>query len=317
MSWHESRAALAGRLHAHGGGLRRAAGQSLGPATRGVDWRTTGAHRYRRRVLHAEVLGLVGAGLGVLAVVLAIFVPLAVEWGRRPRLRIERGREVDRDPHWRIVHIHVVDKPLGGLFANFLLRNPATGCHVTMELVSRSGASRVISRGKWSARSEPFAIVPVVAPNIRRSRPRAWRSFVRPRRRRPHAALAQVFDPERLPQTLTLDVSPSTVGEPVAVAIKHDGDAQAYAFDPEIYVFGNLRNPAFALPDKAYDVTVTAHAGEISSKPDQEAHERVEVLIRLRRCARGRFRGVRNPTLICFRLAEPNSRLEVADLMTR
>jgi hypothetical protein len=195
-------------------------------------------------VLYADALGLVGAGLGFLAVVLALVVPGYVEWSRRPRLRIEPGSDVDRERYWRIVHVHVVNEPLGGRLAKYLLRNPATGCQVTMEFAGRSSGSRVTARGKWSARSEPLAIVPAG-----------------------RVTLKQVFDPERFPQTLTLDVSPSTVGEPVAVAIKHHGFAQAYRFDPEIYVTGNLRNDAFALPDDVYDVTVTAHAGEIKSEP--------------------------------------------------
>jgi hypothetical protein len=192
----------------------------------------------------ADAFGIAGAVIGLVAVVVALVVPGYVEWSRRPRLRIELGRDANRAPHWRIVPIHVVNEPLRGRLANYLLRNPATGCQVTMEFASRSDGSRVNARGKWSARSEPFAIVPAGA-----------------------AALAQVFDPERLPQTMTFDVSPSTVGEPVAVAIKHNGDAQAYAFDPEIYVHGNLRNDAFELPHEAYGVTVTAHAGEIKSEP--------------------------------------------------
>jgi hypothetical protein len=195
-------------------------------------------------VLYADALGLVGAALGLVAVALAVAVPLSVEWARRPCLRIERGSDANHDPYWRIVHVHVFNEPLRGRLAKYLLRNPAAGCRVTMEFVSRSDGSRVSARGKWSARSEPFAIVPVGP-----------------------AKLGQLFDPERLPQTMTLDVSPSAAGEPVAVAIKHNGDAQAYAYDPEIYAHGNLRNDVFALPHEAYDVTVTAQAGEIPSEP--------------------------------------------------
>jgi hypothetical protein len=197
----------------------------------------------------ADALGLVGAALGLVAVVLAVAVPLSVEWARRPRLRVELGSDANRDPHWRIVHVHVVNEPLRGRLAKYLLRNPAAGCQVTMEFVSRSDRSRVPAgdmpaRGKWSARPQPLSPLPVTPGTF------AW-----------------VFDLEKIPQALTLDVSPSTGGEPVAVAIKHDGDAQAYAFDPEIYAYGNLRNDAFALPHEAYDVTVTAHAGEIPSEP--------------------------------------------------
>lgn len=52
-----------------------------------------------------------------------------------------------------------------------------------------------------------------------------------------------------------------------SLAIKHDGDEPAYSYDPEIYAYGNLQNDAFALPHEAYELTVTAEAGEIKSEP--------------------------------------------------
>jgi hypothetical protein len=51
----------------------------------------------------------------------------------------------------------------------------------------------------------------------------------------------------------------------VAVAIKHNNDAAAFACDPEVYALGSLRNDDFQLPDELYEVTVVAQAGEIKS----------------------------------------------------
>jgi hypothetical protein len=65
------------------------------------------------------------------------------------------------DPLWRIVHVRVINEPLQGRLARFLLRNPASGCRVTMDFVSRSDGSRVMARGKWSARPQPLTTVPV------------------------------------------------------------------------------------------------------------------------------------------------------------
>jgi hypothetical protein len=66
---------------------------------------------------------------------------------------------------------------------------------------------------------------------------------------------------------LTLDLSVSEEGETVAIAIKHNNDPAAYAYDPEVYSLGNLRNDDLQLPDELYELTVVAQAGEIKSPP--------------------------------------------------
>jgi hypothetical protein len=188
-----------------------------------------------------------GEVLGIVGVVLALGVPIGIEWARRPSLRIEIGVDANSaDPLWRIVHVRIVNKPLQGFPARFLLRNSAAACHVTMEFVSQSDGTRLPASGKWSARPEPLATVPVDSEGL---------------------GLRRIFDPEKIPQALTLDVSPTAAGEPVAVAIKHNGDPMAYAFDPAIYAYLNLRNDALALPHERYDVNVTVQAGEIKAEP--------------------------------------------------
>ena len=74
------------------------------------------------------------------------------------------------------------------------------------------------------------------------------------------------WDPEKEPARFTYDVSPGSDGEGVAVAIKHDGDDEVYAFGPEIYhpMPQPLKNPILRLPDTEYEVTVHAEAGEIT-----------------------------------------------------
>lgn len=188
---------------------------------------------------------IVGAALGVIGVLLALAVPAYVEWARRPSLRVDIGSDANsEDPLWRIVHIRVINEPIAGRLGRILLRNPAAGCEVTMEFASRSDGASLKARGKWSAKPQPLALIPVGDGNF------GW-----------------LFDAERIPETLTLDVSPGEEGQPVAVAIKHNNDPQAYAFDPDIYAHGNLRRDALALPHEAYNVTVTARAGGIESEP--------------------------------------------------
>jgi hypothetical protein len=192
----------------------------------------------------SEALGLLGAGLGLVGVVLALTVPAFVEWSRRPSLRIESTADANSpDPYWRIVHIRVINEPLSGRLSRILLRNSAAGCRVSMEFKSKSDGKTVKARGKWSAQPEPLAIVGQ------------------------GDAIRRVYDPEKIPVGLTLDLSATEEGEPIAVAIKHNNDPAAYAYDPEVYALGNLRNDDLQLPDELYEVTVVAQAGEIKSPP--------------------------------------------------
>lgn len=191
-----------------------------------------------------EALGLIGAGLGFIGVMLALAVPAFVEWSRRPRLRIESTADANSlDPYWRIVHVRVVNEPLSGWRSRILLRHSAAGCRVSMVFKSKSDGRPVTARGKWSAQPEPLTIIS-----------------------RGNSAV-RAYDPERIPAGLTLDLSATEQGETVAVAIKHNNEAAAFAYDPEVYALGNLRNDAFQLPDELYEVTVVAQAGEIKSPP--------------------------------------------------
>jgi hypothetical protein len=108
----------------------------------------------------SEALGLLGAGLGIVGVVLARAVPAFVEWSRRPCLRIEKADDANSlDPYGRIVHIRVVNEPLSGRLSRVLLRNSAAGCRVPMTFTSKSDGKTVDARGKWSAQPEPLAII--------------------------------------------------------------------------------------------------------------------------------------------------------------
>lgn len=111
------------------------------------------------------------------------------------------------------------------------------------DVQERERRQSIDARGKWSAQPEPLAIIGQ------------------------SAAVRRVYDPEKIPVCLTLDLSATEDGETVAVAIKHNNDAAAFAFDPEVYALGNLRNDELQLPDELYEVTVVAQAGEIKSPP--------------------------------------------------
>jgi hypothetical protein len=192
-------------------------------------------------------------GLGLLGIALAIFIPLRVEYERRPRLRIERGEDLNATnlpysmPSYRIVHVKVYNEPISGWPARWLLRNTATGCHVKLRLRSRSdGSATPWWRGKWSARPEPIQTLTVTLRDGRE-------------------ILQQFWDPQKEPAMFTYDLPSGEDGEGVAVAIKHDGDTEAYAYAASVYrhLPGPLKDAGLALRDTEYDVTVRATAGEI------------------------------------------------------
>jgi hypothetical protein len=182
----------------------------------------------------------------IISILIAIALPLGIEWLRRPSLRIERSDDlnrIDASPPWRIVHVKVINKPLGGLKGRFLLRNTASGCRVDMVFTSRSDRKQLLTNGRWSATPQPISHAVM-----------------------PDSRVVSHFNPELVPQTLTFDVAPHDDGEVLAVAIKAEGDASAFAFTSESYAASNMRAPMFELPDEGYDVSVVVRAGGISAR---------------------------------------------------
>lgn len=182
-------------------------------------------------------IALLGAGV-------AVFIPLAVEYARRPVLEVVLADDLnieDREPKQRIVHVRVVNYPLSGWRGRWLLRNVANGCRVKVRFISRSDGSRVDFNGRWSGNSEPFTPVPV------------------------QGGVARVPDPTKVPQTRLIDVSPSEEGQVVGIAIKTHECMEAYGFGPESYLHDRLQNPDWRLPHEEYDVEISAEAGGLMS----------------------------------------------------
>jgi hypothetical protein len=136
----------------------------------------------------------------VVAVLVAVTIPLLIEATRRPSLSIRRGSDLD-DDHWRVVHVRILNEPIPGLRGRLLLRHSAAGCEVRMTLRSRSDEKEMPSiLCKWSAAPEPLEHV------VREN------------------ALESVPDAQKIGSATRYEVQPGGEGEPVAVAIKHDGE---------------------------------------------------------------------------------------------
>jgi len=181
--------------------------------------------------------------MSVVAILLAIAIPLWIEWRKRPTITVRLGTDADRDdPRWRIVHVRAVNEPLRGRIGKCLLRNDATGCEAHVVLRSRRDGSTVEFPGKWSATPQPIQTLAIG------DRP------------------VEFYDPQKVPAALTCTVPPTDSGEAIAIAIKHGGSSDAYGFGPDLYAAPHpapLRTPGLALPDPEYDVTVTVTAGQI------------------------------------------------------
>jgi hypothetical protein len=74
------------------------------------------------------------------------------------------------------------------------------------------------------------------------------------------------FEVTKMPQSYVLNVSPGDVGEGVGVALKYDGDHDAYAFSAQSYLVPGMGHPTYLLSDEDYDVLVEARAGEIVAR---------------------------------------------------
>lgn len=185
---------------------------------------------------------------------MALGIPLVIESRKRPRLRIEPADDANATwahPPFRIVHVKVINEPLGGKLGRWLLRNVATSCKVGVLFESQSSNETVAIPGRWSGTPEPFSFFPT------------------------NGAIRALFDPTKVPQSLRFDLSPDTEGEVLGIAIKADGDCEAYAFTSESYQAQDSRRlPTLRLTDDVYTVTVTAHAGGIAASAVFLLHNR-------------------------------------------
>jgi hypothetical protein len=193
----------------------------------------------------------VSLAIALAGIALAIYIPLKIEALKRPKLRIEWARDANNAGMFggptRIAHIAVVNEPIEGWLGKWLPRNPANGCQVNLTYRSRSDEKTISTPGKWSAKPEPLQWLPVQKTDGSQG-------------------IYQFADTEKLPDMLVYDISPGRRGGVVAVALKRDGERQAYAFGWLLYAplpDGPLANDSLALPHHAYEVTVEAEAGGV------------------------------------------------------
>lgn len=178
-----------------------------------------------------------GLAISFLAVVVAIGLPLLIERAKWPELRLDKADDSNArhlSPVARFVHVRVTNQPLGGWRGRLLQRNTANGCKVEITFRSESDGKVTPMPGRWSGTPQPLTL--------------------------------GVFDNEKVPQSLRFDLPPDEQGEVVAIAIKRDGDTNAYGFTSYSYADPTMCLPSLALPDEEYDVDVRAHAGPVEAR---------------------------------------------------
>jgi hypothetical protein len=209
----------------------------------------------------ASTVGWLSLIWTLIAIVVAVAVPVWIESRRRPRFCFSAYEPDDTDGA-RFLRIRVINAPFGtygrspiarrlGKYAGkWLQRSTAAGCVASLTFTVRTAGgdegATVYSclPARWVARPQPTF------------NPRdGSRDYLN--------ALEQAF---------RFDVSPSEDGEVIVVAVKCGSDSEAYAVSKCTYVEPGNPNencsPKLVLCEKEYRLTVRVRAGGVEGESD-------------------------------------------------
>lgn len=189
-------------------------------------------------------IGIVGGAI------LSILITIAIEFLRRPRLRltIEKPcQKVEYEPNThpasvaRYARLYLENKQLP-IWARWMLRSPAVQCNGTITFHDLRG-NDIFGAGmsvRWAASDQPLAIEGITEDNKR---------FV-------------VFDPTRLTLTSRIDVYPGIEERQLLdVAVRLDDETDCYGWNNEAYLQPNekylWRTPRWRIPPGEYLVKVS------------------------------------------------------------
>ncbi len=191
--------------------------------------------------------------LAIAALVVAVALPIGLEWLRKPRLEVRAARWTPAGPMpWTFAVIHVRNRPLPSWVP--LSRLTAESCRALVEF--RRGEERDLAipeiDARWSSRPEPVKQDLVDPPaDLAQEAPEGAKLVI------------QRFDLAAVSSTLTYDVPAGDRWEEIAIAIlHHEGDA--YGFGANSYQYPLWRNPTWQLDRGVYTVTVKLDASSVS-----------------------------------------------------
>jgi hypothetical protein len=179
-----------------------------------------------------------GIWLAVLAILIALSLPVLIDRVKRPRLAIIPTSWSPSFPTaWSFATFAVYNRPrrLARLFST----DTAAGCRAFAD-VRKPNTQDFVLRGiqlGWSHKPQPLNTNPDGTTR---------------------------FAPERTPERIWADLPAGDTGFEVAAAILHD-DGTAYAFGVDSYAFDH-RNPDWKLDRGSYDVDVRIEGGGVSAK---------------------------------------------------
>ena len=198
------------------------------------------------------------AVVSIVAVLVAVVLPLGIERVKRPTFSFSTDSPADLG-EIRYLNVRIINRPLGGLLGKWLLRNTATGCIASVSFKELGSGKRPVedAAARWAAKPEPVTM------QIDGSGSVFW-----------------VPDITKLGEAFRLDLSPSQNGETVVVALKHEGDAPAYAVSEISHreAPADRRAEKLKLPGDEYRVTIRVEAGGVYSEADFRMRNRDSTL---------------------------------------
>jgi len=174
--------------------------------------------------------------LSIVAVVLAVVLPLGIERFRRPKLICVWAEPQPVNDDWYI-HLQVINKPVPFPLGLLLMRNTATTCRARMTF---HGTSIKGELATWPEKPDPMTLILM-----------------------PDTTYAYVFDPTKLEERFKMDLEPNKEGEAIIVAIKGDDEA-AFAIGKASYLDAwnqGRRAPQLILLPGEHRLTVDVSAG--------------------------------------------------------
>lgn len=182
------------------------------------------------------------ATIGALFSLVAISTPWILAWFSKPKLDIEIGQPTGEHKPWRFLHLMIYNRPIRGLLGSIIRRDAAAGCKVKLRFsnsqTNKDQFKPILAR--WSAQPEPLRFY------IENSVPKTSVET-------PLVVIGQTF---------SLDANEE--GSDVAVAVKHEGDESAFAFNSYSYFHPKWANPDWELPQGEYLVQATVMSGQLS-----------------------------------------------------
>jgi len=190
--------------------------------------------------------------LSRLGVFIALF-SLAAKWQEKPQLLVKLDSDpqarysegADDEGPFRFVHVVVQNPPIPRVFKFLTSRQPARRVRLKLQYFAVGGTHpKFTFDARWSENLAPLRTLRV------------------------NGEERVEFDSYRIHTGRYLDIASGEHSEPVAVALKQEGDDNCFGYTNETYEGGVARRRSeWRLPLGNYKIVATAVAGDVQSEP--------------------------------------------------